>query len=326
MIVGKNETCSNQEDDSSSFEAAKVGALVVLAILSLVGNVLILFVVYKDKRLRTPANVFIMNMAISDLIYPLIVIPKEIAMVYTNYTWVVEGLVGVFFCKIVHFLQDISTFVSIQSHIAIAIERFCAVMLPLKTFQSSKCNRKIGVITTWLISAVYTSPYFFTFRLLPTTQPGSYVCVHLWEPLFDNYVAQEKYYLISLIIMYLLPLFLAIVLYSVLLIKLKRRVCLRHSARRAIDQSKQVTILAITIIIVFALSWAPVHILHMIFIFQWDWMLPCALEKIWFGAFFVGWMNSLGNPVVHFIFCKRYQRCVKKMFGSLRSKTITDKV
>lgn len=326
MILGENETCYYQGDNTSSFEAAKVIALVVLAILSLVGNVLILFVIYKDKRLRTPANVFIMNMAISDLIYPLIVIPKEIAMVYTNHTWIVEGHLGTFFCKMVHFLQDISTFVSIQSHIAIAIERFCAVMMPLKTFQSTKCNRRLGVIATWFISAVYTSPYFYTFRLLPTKPQGFYVCVHLWEPLFDNYIAQEKYYLVSLIIMYLLPLLLAIVLYSILLIRLRRRICLRHSAKRALNQSKQVTNLAITIIIVFAISWAPVHIIHMIFIFKWNWSLPCGMEKIWFGAFFVGWMNSLENPAVHFIFCKHYQRCVKKMFGSLKNRTITEKV
>ncbi|XP_031552518.1 galanin receptor type 1-like [Actinia tenebrosa] len=326
MILDQNATCSLQENYTSSFKAARVSALVVLAILSLVCNVLILFVIYKDKRLKTPANVFIMNMAISDLIYPLLVIPKEIAMIYTNHTWIVKGHLGTFLCKMVHFLQDISTFVSIQSHIAIAIERFCAVMLPLKTFQSSKCNRRLGVIATWLISTVYTSPYFYTFRLLPTKPEGSYVCVHLWEPVFNNYIAQKKYYLTSLIIMYLLPLLLAIVLYSVLLMRLRRRVCLGQSAKRALDQSKQVTNLAITIITVFALSWAPVHIIHMIFIFKWNWSLPCDMDKVWFGAFFLGWMNSLGNPVVHFIFCKNYQRCVKKMFGSLRSRTVTEKI
>ena len=54
--------------------ATKIGQTIALSLIlpvSLVGNSLIVLIVYKTPTLRKPINYFFTNMAISDLLYPI---------------------------------------------------------------------------------------------------------------------------------------------------------------------------------------------------------------------------------------------------------------
>ena len=53
---------------------------------SLTGNALIGIVVYKTRSLRNPVNYFIANIAISDLLFPIFLIPQVLVQLNTN-TW-----------------------------------------------------------------------------------------------------------------------------------------------------------------------------------------------------------------------------------------------
>ena len=58
--------------------AEKIGksfAFCLVSLVSLSGNTVIAIIVYKMKTMRKPINFFIVNMAISDLLYPIFVIP-----------------------------------------------------------------------------------------------------------------------------------------------------------------------------------------------------------------------------------------------------------
>ena len=78
----------------------KVVFYAVIIVLALIGNILVVYIVWHNKRMRTTTNFFIVNLAISDL------------MVTTSCTWVhlvdnlTEGWVlGAFFCKFNSFAQ-----------------------------------------------------------------------------------------------------------------------------------------------------------------------------------------------------------------------------
>ena len=82
----------------------------IVILLSLVGNVAVLFVVARNKRMHTPTNYFIVNLAISDI------------MVTSSCTWVhlvdnlTEGWVlGAFFCKLNSFAQGTYVAVALSS-------------------------------------------------------------------------------------------------------------------------------------------------------------------------------------------------------------------
>ena len=98
----------------------------------LTGNTLIGIVVYKTRSLRNPVNYFIANIAISDLLFPIFLIPQVLVQLNTN-TWLIDGPLGQALCKLSGYLVDVSSAVSIQSLVLIAVDRFRAVVYPLRS-------------------------------------------------------------------------------------------------------------------------------------------------------------------------------------------------
>ena len=115
--------------------ASKIGGTVTLCLIfvvSLVANSLMVVIVYKTPNLRKPINFFIANMASSDLLYPIFGIPWKLSHLHTNSFPIVAQL-GQALCKLVPFFGDVSFVVSIQNLILIAVDRFGAVVFPLRS-------------------------------------------------------------------------------------------------------------------------------------------------------------------------------------------------
>lgn len=127
----QNATCGLNLEEPSPVRISKMFVLSTIFLLSLIGNTLITIVVYKRKNLRKTVNYFTVNMAFSDIIFPLIAIPVRLAGIATSsWKWYISGIVGFVFCKILLFLQNVSLTVSVQSLMWIAVDRFVAVVFP----------------------------------------------------------------------------------------------------------------------------------------------------------------------------------------------------
>ena len=99
----------------------KTFAYCLVFLVSLAGNIVIGIIVFKTKAMRKPINFFIVNMAMSDLLFPVFRIPKDIQLLYTD-SWLIGGSLGEALCKLVIFLTDSSLTVSIQSLVLIAVD------------------------------------------------------------------------------------------------------------------------------------------------------------------------------------------------------------
>ena len=119
----------------SASTAEKIGATFVyclMFIVSLTGNTVIGIIVYETKTMRRSTNFFVVNMAMSDLLYPIFVIPRRIQRLYID-SWLIAGRLGQALCKLVVFVSDLSAAVSIQNLVLIAVDRFGAVILPIRS-------------------------------------------------------------------------------------------------------------------------------------------------------------------------------------------------
>ena len=65
----------------------------------------------------------IANMAMSDLLYPIFLFPWFVAGMYVD-SWPVSGRLGPILCLLSWFFPNVSTAVSIQDLILIAVDRF----------------------------------------------------------------------------------------------------------------------------------------------------------------------------------------------------------
>ena len=72
-------------------------------------------------------------MASSDLLIPIFWTPWNLSFLHTNYLFLIGGQLGQALCKLVPFFGAVSLTVSIQNLILIAVDRFGAVVLPLRS-------------------------------------------------------------------------------------------------------------------------------------------------------------------------------------------------
>ena len=112
---------------------AYIAAFFPVFLISLGGNIFIEIIVYKTKSLKKPVNFFIVNMAMSDLVYPISMLPRDVALLFISSSWLVSGPLGQALCKLVSFSIEVSTVVSSQSLVLIAVDRFGAVVFPLRS-------------------------------------------------------------------------------------------------------------------------------------------------------------------------------------------------
>ena len=83
---------------------------------SLFGNIFIIIIVYEHRDLHKAINYFIVNMAVSDLLFPLIVVPVNITGLATDsWHWRVSGILGSCFCKLFYFSSSVAFQVSVKA-------------------------------------------------------------------------------------------------------------------------------------------------------------------------------------------------------------------
>lgn len=103
-----NSTSENQTDNAINYDILKDFAVqttffslyAVIFVIGLLGNSVVLFIVFKEKTMRTVTNLFIANLAISDLLLCLFC-----ATLTPVYTLLGEWTFGSFLCHLTAFLQ-----------------------------------------------------------------------------------------------------------------------------------------------------------------------------------------------------------------------------
>ena len=159
----------NGTQPSSCFNPAaeRIGnttALCLLFVVSLTGNSLIGLIVYKTKTMRKPINFLILNMAMSDLLFPIFLFPKDVTRLYFG-PWLISGPLGQALCKLLPFLTDVSIAVSAQSLVLIAVDRFGAVLFPLRSPLISTKLCRFFIPATWIVAMAIYSPYLLVWKL-----------------------------------------------------------------------------------------------------------------------------------------------------------------
>ena len=173
--------------------AKKIGltfAYCLIVLISLAGNTAIGIIVYKTKTMRKPINFLIVNMAMSDLLIPIFLIPTDIRVLYTN-SFLIGGPLGQALCKLVGFLPHVSIVVSVQSLVLIAVDRFGAVVFPLRSPLISSKLRPFLILASWIIAMAVQSPFLFALKLVE--YPGELVCELRWEEVFGESSSFENY-------------------------------------------------------------------------------------------------------------------------------------
>ena len=259
----------------------------------------------------------IANMAMSDLLYPIFLFPVRLADLHVG-SWLIGGTLGQALCKIHVFLADISTLVSIQSLVLITVDRYAAVVVPLRSPLISRKVCRCLIVGTWILAAPFCWPYFFTFNLVEY-QEGKR-CMNQWEVLFGEGSSVGIYLLSAYIFFYYIPFVVFVILYSIILIKLKKQVHPGEQSANAEEQrtrrNRNVLKMATAIVVVFFICWIPYLSIRTIL----DFSAPdspifssCSFYPYALVTLFMAYANCAINPIICLTLSSNYRQAFKRL-------------
>ncbi|XP_041356649.1 orexin receptor type 1-like [Gigantopelta aegis] len=162
--------------------------------LGLLGNVLVWFAVWRNPRMRSATNVFLVNLAVADFLVILVCLPPTVLNDVTG-----QWLLGQEMCKAIQYLQKVSIFVSVLTLTAISMERWMAICRPLWFRQTSVRAKRI-IVLLWFVSLSAALPDLVTQTTFTIPRLGV-VCMPSWTD------ESEKINLLFIfVIFYLIPL------------------------------------------------------------------------------------------------------------------------
>ncbi|XP_054732633.1 opsin, ultraviolet-sensitive [Anastrepha obliqua] len=137
---------------------------IIISTVGCLGNSFVIFMFLRCKSLRTPANILVINLAVSDLL----MLSKCPIAIYNNFK---QGpALGDVGCRIYGFLGGLSGTASIGTLTAIALDRYNVVVHPLDPLRKTAKLRSTYVITIiWI--------YSFAFSIVPALDIGLSVYV-----------------------------------------------------------------------------------------------------------------------------------------------------
>ena len=288
----------------------------VVLLLSLIGNSLIVAVFFRNKALKTPVHYFIANMAISDLLIPVVVLPWQISDTHLGHLWLIDGVLGRTLCKFVGIARGISPCVSILSMVAIAFERFYAILFAMKGAPTSQktCSRVIAAI--WVTAVAMRGHYFYAYKLFRYNDSNLF-CVYRWSPptstndvLKINWVFFLCLCTVSAII--LTTLYSTI---SVVLCRQKNNIYMATETikRRTVENRKVVCMLVITVAF-FNAVYMPYHINAFWFYRKPRIKVPCPF--LW-AAKHAHFLYTVFNPFAYCVFSQHYRQGFLELLGCL---------
>ncbi|XP_061118704.1 melanopsin-B-like [Conger conger] len=234
--------------------------VLVIGTVGVGGNALVMYAFSSNRKLRNPANYFIMNLAVSDFLMSATQSP--VFFINCLYREWVFGELG---CKLYAFCGALFGITSMINLLAISIDRYIVITKPLQALQwTSKRRTSLVILLVWLYSLAWS--------LAPLLGWSSYIPEGLLTSCTWDYVtstaSNKSYTLMLCCFVFFIPL--GIISYCYLFMFLAIRRASKevedlggHVRKSTLIQQQSIRTewklakLAFVVIVVFVLSWAP---------------------------------------------------------------------
>ncbi|KAG9266218.1 adenosine A2a receptor b [Astyanax mexicanus] len=276
----------------------------LIALLSVVGNVLVCWAVCLNSNLQSITNFFVVSLALADIAVGLLAIPFAI-------------IISTGFCSNFHGCLFIACFVlvltqsSIFSLFAIAVDRYIAIKIPLRYNSLVTSQRAKGIIAVcWILSVIIGLTPMLGWNMRTTNATSSSCPAGMTECLFEKVVTMGYMVYFNFFGCVLMPLLAMLVIYARIFMAARHQLrqmelklshghshsdgsSSRSTLQREVHAAKSLAI----IVGLFALCWLPLHIINCFTLF----CPKCARPPVWimYLAIILSHANSVVNPFIY---------------------------
>jgi hypothetical protein len=142
--------------DVENFKQYEIPLYAVPFVFGITSNIILLVIIICNKDMRTLPNMYILNLAISDIIFLTILFSEAYANRMYD-TWLDGDLV----CTLLPFCRRLSIGLSAYSVAVFSIQRYRATLNPFKVLASSETTWRVTVATicgVWIVAALFAIP------------------------------------------------------------------------------------------------------------------------------------------------------------------------
>ncbi|XP_032513055.2 tachykinin-like peptides receptor 99D isoform X1 [Danaus plexippus] len=286
-----------------------------MVVVATVGNLVVIWIVLANKRMRSVTNYFLVNLSVADaMVSTLNVTFNFTYMLYSDWPF------GHFYCKFCQFIAVLSISASVFTLMAISVDRYVAIMSPLRPRLGKRATLGIAA-AIWAGSSVISSPniiYFTTdVDLLPdgTTRR---VCFPEWPDGSTTESHLEYIYNVAFMVLtYFLPITSMTYTYAKVGIELWGSKSIGECTQRQLDNVKskrRVVKMMIVVVVIFAVCWLPFHVYFVVTSYYPEVVNYPNIQEIYLAIYWLAMSNSMYNPIIYCWMNSKFRRGFKQLF------------
>ncbi|XP_057628496.1 cholecystokinin receptor type A [Chionomys nivalis] len=232
----ENETlfCLDQPQPSKEWQpAVQILLYSLIFLLSVLGNTLVITVLIRNKRMRTVTNIFLLSLAVSDLMLCLFCMPFNLIPNLLK-----DFIFGSAMCKTTTYFMGTSVTVSTFNLVAISLERYGAICRPLQSRVWQTKSHALKVIAaTWCLSFTIMTPYPIYSNLVPFTKNNNQTA-NMCRFLLPSDAMQQSWQTFLLLILFLIPGIVMVVAYGLISLELYQGIKFDASQKKSSKEKK----------------------------------------------------------------------------------------
>uniref|UniRef100_A0A8B9N3T4 Adenosine receptor A2 n=1 Tax=Accipiter nisus TaxID=211598 RepID=A0A8B9N3T4_9AVES len=299
----------------------------IIAVLSIGGNVLVCWAVAINSTLKNATNYFLVSLAVADIAVGLLAIPFAITI---SIGFQVDFHSCLFFACFVLVLTQSSIF----SLLAVAIDRYLAIKIPLRYNSLVTGKRARGLIAVlWLLSfGIGLTPLMGWNKAMSgcpntTNETGADAGTEhhgcFISCLFENVVTMSYMVYFNFFGCVLLPLAIMLGIYvKIFMVACKQlhQIELMGNSRTTLQKEIHAAKSLAIIVGLFAFCWLPLHILNCITHFHEEFS-KSKPEWVMYMAIILSHANSVINPIIYAYRIRDFRYTFRKIISKILCKT-----
>ncbi|XP_072534815.1 C-C chemokine receptor type 3 [Salminus brasiliensis] len=263
----------------------------IIFTISLLGNGLVLFIMYKFERLNTVTNIFLINLVTSNLIFTA---SLPFQAVYHHSEWIF----GTVACKLVNSIYFLGFYSSVLFLTLMTFDRYLAVVhVVFATKQRRSCYSIVTAAIVWVVSVLASLESYFSHEVEDDPFLGR-IC-------FDNSDPKHKIMgtYSQFVLFFIFPL--VVILYCYV------RIGLRVISTRMKGKHRTVKLILV-IVVLFFMCWSPYNVILLMKEQVTD---PCddSLDYPQYVTHNIAHLYFCVNPVFYTFLGRKFQNHVRRL-------------